>query len=173
MPGGKQHVVERLGMEVSLGSIAHQRFSGVLNADTQIVSNRQRFGGRVGAGFAEWIGPEKLVACIVQFHSGKERMSAIEILHDAGKSAVFITVESPVIAILEVLNTGLAGLPTRGRAKDQGGPGHVDKRFPVIVPGRVERADGLMLLAVADKVSDVQKRAVEIRPDRAPVPCSG
>src|SRR5258706_15629688 len=135
MPGGKKHVVDRLGMEVSLGSIAHQRFSGVLNADTQIVSNRQRFGGgRVGAGFAEWIGPEKLVACIVQFHSGKERMSAIEILHDAGKSAVFITIKSPVIAILEVLNTGLAGPPTRGRAKNQGAPGHVDKRFPDIVP---------------------------------------
>src|SRR5216684_9123295 len=116
MPGGKQHVIERLGMKVCLRSIAHERFCGVFSADAQIVSNRQRFGGDVGAGFAEWIGPEKLVVGVVQLHSGEERMSAIEILEHAGKRAVvvIIAVEGPVIALLEVVNTGFAGLPTGG-----------------------------------------------------------
>ena len=53
--------------------------------------DRQRFGSRVGAGFAEWIGPEKLVARVVQFHSGEKRMSAIEILDHAVSPARFLT----------------------------------------------------------------------------------
>src|SRR6266849_8207520 len=106
----------------------------MFNADAQIVSNRQRFGGRVGAGFAEWIGPEKLMARVVQFHSGEERMSAIEILEHAGKRAVviIITVEGPVITALEVVDIRFAWLPTGGRAKDLGGPRHIDERFPVV-----------------------------------------
>src|ERR1700675_340024 len=142
MPGGKQHVIERLGVKGCLRSMPHKRFCGLLNADAQIVGNSERFGSRVGAGFAERIGPEKLVACVVQFHSGEERMSAIETLKHAGKSVTFITVEGPVIAALEVIDTGFAGLPTRGRAKDQGWPSHVDERFTVVVPGCVKRADG-------------------------------
>src|ERR1700693_255155 len=119
MPGGKQHVIERLDVKVCLHSIPHKRFCGLLNADAQIVGNRQRFGSRAGAGLAEWIGPEKLVARFVQLHSSEERMSAIEILKHAGKSVTFITVEGPGIAALEVINAGLAGLPTHGPAKDQ------------------------------------------------------
>src|SRR5882762_9767232 len=132
--------------------------------------NRQRFGSGVGASFAKWIGPEKLVARTVQFHSGEEHMSAIEILDHAGKCVTFITVEGPVVTALEIIDTRFAGLPTRGRAKDQSRPCHIDERFTVIVPGGVERADGLMLLAVANKVSDVHKRALEVRPDHPPVP---
>src|SRR6202790_3230216 len=119
MPGGKQHVIERLDVKVCLRSIPHKRFCGVLNADAQIVGNRQRFTSRVGASLAEWIGPEKLVARGVQLHSSEERMSAIEILDHAGKSVSFITVEGPVIAVLEVIDAGFAGLPTRRRSEDQ------------------------------------------------------
>src|SRR3984893_2042359 len=173
MPGGKQHVIERLDVKVCLHSILHKRFFGLLDADAQIVGNRQRFGSRVGAGLAEWIGPEELVARFVQLHSREERMSAIEILDHAGKSVTFISVEGPVITALEVIDTGFAGLPTRGRAKDQPWPRHVDERLTVIVPGGVKRADGLMLLPVANKVPDVHKRALEVRPNHAPVPCSG
>src|ERR1700674_6013409 len=141
MPGGKQHVIERLGVKVCLHSIPHKRFRGLLNADAQIVGNRQRFGSRVGAGLAEWIGPEKLVARVVQFHSGEERMSAIEILQHAGKSVAFVTVESPVIAVLEVINAGFVGLPTGSICEDQGWPANVDERFTVIVPSCIEGAD--------------------------------
>src|ERR1700686_4713522 len=100
-------------------------------------------------------------------------MSAIEILDHAGKSVTFITVEGPVIAVLEVIDTGFAGLPTGRCSEDQGWPAHVDERFTVIIPGCVERADGLMLLPIANKVPDVHKRALEVRPNHAPVPCSG
>src|SRR3981081_1658004 len=161
MQGGKQHDVERLGVKVCLRSVPHKRFCGVLNADAQIVGNRQRSGDRVGAGLAEWIGPEKLVASVGQFRSGEERVSAIEILDRLSESSVvtIITIEGPVITALEVLDAGFARLPTRGRAKDQGRPGHVDERFAVVVPGGVEGTDGLMLLTVANKISDVHKRA--------------
>src|SRR3984893_7151622 len=131
MPGGKQHVIERLDVKVCLHSIPHQRFCGLLNADAQIVGRRQRFGSRAGAGLAEWIGPEKLVARFVQLHSSEERMSAIEILDYAGKRIPFISVEGPVITALEVIDAGFAGLPTRGRANDQGWRRHVDERFTV------------------------------------------
>src|SRR6202521_1722868 len=151
MPGGKQQVVERPGVKVCLRSIAHKRFCGVLSADAQIVGNRQRFGGGVGAGLAEWIGPEKLVARVVQFHSGEKRMGAIEILDHVGKSVTFITVEGPVIAVLEVIDTGFAGLPTGCRAQEQSPTSRVDERFTIIIPGCVERADGLMLLPIAKK----------------------
>src|ERR1700687_2636117 len=156
MPGGKEHVVESLGVKVRLSSIEQERFGGAFSADAQIGGSRKRFGGRGGAGSAEWIGPEKPVARVVQFHSGEERMRVIEILDHLSKSSVviIIAVEGPVIAVLEVIDTGLARLPTGGCAKDQGWPGHVDKGFTVVVPSGVEGADGLMLLAVANKVSD-------------------
>src|SRR5208337_5397575 len=125
MPGGKEHVVESLGVEACLSAIEQERFGGAFSADAQIVGNRQRFSGRAGAGFAEWVGPEELVARVVQFHSGEERVGAIQILDHSGKNAVviIIAVESPVIAALEIIDTGLAGLPTGGCAKDQRWPG--------------------------------------------------
>src|SRR5450759_4346202 len=175
MPGGKEHVVESLGVEVCLSSIEQERFGGVFSADAQLAGGGQRSVGHIRAGLAEWIRPEELVARVVQFHSGEKRMRAIEILDHAGKSAVvvIIAVEGPVIAVLEVIDTGLAGLPTGGCAKDQSWPRHVDEGFTVVVPSGVEGADGLMLLAVANKVSDVHERAVEVRPDHAPVACAG
>ena len=112
----------------------------------------------VGAGFAEWIGPEKIVAGVVQLHSGEKRVGTIEILDHVGKSSVVIVaVESPVIAVLEIVDAGFAGLPTGGCAKDQSGPGHINEGFAVVVPGGVEHAHGLMLLAVANKVPDVHE----------------
>src|SRR5712671_6687938 len=103
MPCGKQHVTQSLGVEVCSCSIEHQRSGRAFSADTQIVGNKQHFGSRVGAGFAEWIRPEDLMARVVQFHSGEKLMSAVEILDHLSKSSVvtIVAIESPVIAALE------------------------------------------------------------------------
>src|SRR5258708_12387995 len=98
-------------------------------------------------------------------------MSAIEILDDAGKRVVIIiAIEGPVIAAFEIIDAGLARLPTGGCPKPQAWPCHVDRRFTVIVPGGLERADGLMLLAVANKASNVHERPAPITPNHTPVP---
>ena len=126
MPGGEEHVVDCLSVKVRLGSITHERFGGMFGADAQVVGGRQRLGDQVGARFAEGIRPEKIVARVIQFHSGEESIGAIEIFDHIGKSPVVIPVEGPVIAALEIIDIGFAGLPTGGGSEDQGWPCHID-----------------------------------------------
>ena len=169
MPRGKEHVIQRFRVQMRLCSIEHQRFGGMFSAVAKFVSDGQRLVRCVGTGFTERIGPEELVARVVEFCAGQQRVGTIQIIDGIGKGSIAISVESPVIAILKIVDTGFTRLPTGGGAKYQPWPGHVDERFAVIVPGGVERAHSLMLLAVANKIPDVHKGAFEVGPDDAPV----
>src|SRR5437588_8016217 len=173
MPRSKQYVVERLGMQMGLPSIENQRFGSMFSAVAEFVGNRQCLIGRVSTGFAEGIGPEQLMARIIEFHSGKKRVRVIEIIDDVGKCSIVTSVKSPVITVLEIVDAGFSRLPAGRGSEYQTRPGHVDERFAVVIPGCIERTHSLMLLAVTNKIADVHKRAFEVRPDDAPVARSG
>ena len=83
------------------------------------------------------------LARVLQFHAGKKSVRTVEICDHIRESAVFVPVESPVVAALEIIDTRFARLPTGGCSEDQSRPGHVDERFAVVIPGRVEHAESL------------------------------
>src|ERR1700688_1276820 len=97
-------------------------------------------------------------------------MAAVQILQRVTEGrVVIVAIESPIVSVLEVVDTRLTRLPSRGRAEDEGGPRHSVDRFAVVIPSGIDHAYGAKTLTVAHKIADIHEAHVEVWPKLIPI----